>query len=114
MTDTDSIDDYRTWTFAEDEGGLTEFTASATHLTIQRTTGPDCDGSRSDVTYTFVQRVAGSQWSDGTHVRPDMRTTDTDVLSDDPRTAWHDYLTAELGHHLASQWLTDQPEPLHY
>jgi hypothetical protein len=112
-TDRDALDDYRTWVFEGEEGGAIGVTASAAHLTIQRTSGPDCDGTRSDVTYMFVQRTPGSQWSNGTHVRPDMRSTDTDVWSDNPRMAWHDYLTAELGHHLASRWLTDQPEPLH-
>lgn len=112
-TDIDSVSDHRTWSFAEDEGGTTTITVSAAHLTVQRTTGPDCDGYGTDMTYSFVQRTPEHDWTNGTHVRVERDFHRTDVLADDPREAWHNYVTAELGHYLATRWLTGQPEPLH-
>lgn len=116
QADNHGVSDYRTWTFAEDEGGTTEISVSAAHLTVDRSTGPDCDGWSTAVTYTFTQRPADSEWSDGTHVAeaPASRShvREISVLSDDPREAWHNYVTGELGHYLATRWLTSQPEPL--
>ena len=113
MTSTDqtATDDYRTWTFSEDEGGVTEITISATHLTVERTTGPDCDGYGSNMTYSFVTRPTDSEWPDGTHVRPNPRDYHaTDVLVDgDPCEAWDNYVTAELGHYLSTRYLLSQP-----
>lgn len=103
---------HQTWTFSEDEGGSTEVSADERHLTIDRHSGPDCDGTTTEQHLAFVLRPADSEWPDGTFVRTGPYREDvTEVLADNPQRAFDDYLDAELGGLLRSRYLIGQSDP---
>lgn len=105
----DSIADFRTWTFAEDEGGATCVTISDTHLTVERTSGPDCDGTRTQAYYVFVQRDPNGEHADGVHVRTGRYQGDPiEVHADNPQRAYDDFVDRELGGLIRSRPLTGQ------
>lgn len=102
----------RTWTFAEEEGGTTSITVNDEHLTVDVFTGPDCDGTRSETHYVFVQRAEDYPYPSGTTSRTGNRwEDDTEVHCDDPQAAFSPWVAKQLGWALMGRWLTGQPEP---
>lgn len=111
ILDPETVNDYRTWTFAGSEGATETITSSDAHLTIE-TARSGYDGYR-ETTLVFVQHTPADAFPAGTHDNTD-RNGPTRVLvpvGTDPRDAHADYLRSELGHYLATRYCTAQPEP---
>lgn len=103
----------KTWTFREDEGGTTTISYDVDENSVYHSTGPDCDGTRTERTIYFIPATPRSPFhSLDVWYRRDNSRTEFNVFTENPDNAAADRAIHELGWALfTDKELLSQPDP---